>query len=309
MRLDQQFRPFLMTFWRACVLAATLFAFGMPLSAFGQPPATPPGTQPPAAPAVQTAAQNLGCRHGTPRTMDEAVRMAMENNLGVRAERLNPEIQNYGVVRAHSAFTPALFSSVTRGKQRDAADRLSVDRRVWRRSPADRSRPSRGMQQILPIGGGKLPGVVGRIARRPTHRARCSAPSSDPHLNASYTQPLLRNFRIDAFRQQFIQSQKPPAGRGHPAALAHRLRPRGTCRAAYYNLVGAIAGLDVAQQSLDLARQVAQGQSHPRGSGARWRRSTSWSAEAEVASNEEYATTAAVAVIETSQDVLRASPS
>ena len=178
MRLDQQFRPF-STISRACVLAVAMFAFGMPLSAFGQAPVTPPGPPPPAAPAVQTAAQNPAVVSGTPLTMDEAVRMAMENNLGIRGERLNPEIQNYGVVRAQSAFTPSLFSSVTRGNSATPpSDFLSTGGVSVITSGSFDNR--RGHAAACCRSAARITSFPGTDrARRPTRRARCSARSSD----------------------------------------------------------------------------------------------------------------------------------
>src|SRR6185312_10793838 len=116
MRVDQQFRPVL-TAVRAGALAVVMFASGMPLSASGQAPVTPPPSSQSStgASAVESAAQHPAVVDGTPLSMDEAVRMGIENNLGIRSERLNPEIQSYGVYRAKSAYTPALFSSLTRG--------------------------------------------------------------------------------------------------------------------------------------------------------------------------------------------------
>ena len=69
-----------------------------------------------------------------------------------------------------------------------------------------------------------------------------------------FTQPLLRNFTIDANRQALLQSQN----RQQVADLELRQTLTQTTRAvrsAYFDLVNAIAGLQVAQQSLDLARE------------------------------------------------------
>ena len=52
-------------------------------------------------------------------------------------------------------------------------------------------------------------------------------------------------------------------------------RPARNVRTAYYDLVGAIAGLEVAQQSLELSRAVAARTTRPASKSARWRRSTS----------------------------------
>jgi outer membrane protein TolC len=68
-------------------------------------------------------------------------------------------------------------------------------------------------------------------------------------------QPLLRGFRIDGFRQQLLTS------RNNQVIADIQLREQVTLtsqavRFAYYDLVGAIEGLKVAQLSLELSRQA-----------------------------------------------------
>jgi outer membrane protein len=302
MRVDQQFRPFL-TAVRAGALTAFVFVSGMSLSAFGQAPVTPPPAPPPSgAPAVQTAAQNPAVVNGTPLTMDEAVRLALENNLGIREERLNPEIQNYGVVRAKSAFTPALFSSVTRGNSTvPPTDFLSTGGASVVSSGSLIT--VAGMQQVLPFGGANYQfSWDGSRATTDAPRTVFS-PQLGSHLNMEYNQPLLRNFKIDTFRQQLFQSQNLQ----QVADIQLRQRVTQTSRnvrAAYYNLIGTIAGLDVAQQSLDLARQSLK-DNRTRVEVGTMAPIDIVSAEAEVASNEENVIVAE-ANIQTAQDQLRA---
>ncbi len=302
MRVDQQFRPFL-TAVRAGALTALMFVSGMSLSAFGQAPVTPPPAQPPTgAPAAQTAAQNPAVVNGTPLTMDDAVRMALENNLGIREERLNPEIQNYGVVRAKSAFTPALFSSVTRGNSTvPPTDFLSTGGASVVSSGSLIT--VAGMQQVLPFGGANYQfSWDGSRATTDAPRTVFS-PQLGSHLNMEYNQPLLRNFKIDTFRQQLFQSQNLQ----QVADIQLRQRVTQTSRnvrAAYYNLIGTIAGLDVAQQSLDLARQSLK-DNRTRVEVGTMAPIDIVSAEAEVASNEENVIVAEAA-IQTAQDQLRA---
>jgi hypothetical protein len=82
----------------AAGLALLLFASGRPVSASGHTPAgqvqapTPPGT----AAAVSQGPQ-------LQITADEAVRMALENNLGIRAERLSPQVQALVVSQTRAA--------------------------------------------------------------------------------------------------------------------------------------------------------------------------------------------------------------
>ena len=155
--------------------------------------------------------------------------MAMENNLGVRAERLNPEIQNYGVVRAHSAFTPALFSSLTRGNSATPpTDFLSTG-------------------GVGVITSGSFTTVAGDAAdsahrwaattrcratdraRRPTHRARCSAPARIPSQRVVYPAAAaqLQDRRVSSADAD--QRAEPPDRSRTSSCSSASPRPRGTC--------------------------------------------------------------------------------
>ena len=87
-----------------------LFGFGPALSASGQTPAqTPSATQSaPTRPLNASAAPTV-----MKITPDEAVRMALENNLGVQADRLGPQIETYGVAEARAAYALTLTSLTT----------------------------------------------------------------------------------------------------------------------------------------------------------------------------------------------------
>src|SRR5262245_47025059 len=106
MRLYQQIRA---SIARSAVAAAGLVVFvsGMPLSASGQT-ARAQGTS--QLPPIATAP----APPGTPIGIDEAVKMALENNLNIQVEKLNPQIQVLGVTRAQSAYGPALFTNFSR---------------------------------------------------------------------------------------------------------------------------------------------------------------------------------------------------
>ena len=305
MRLDQQFRPVL-TVVRAGALALCVFGSGTSLFASGQAQPSPPAQvnpvpQVPGGPATETAAQGTVVVEGTPLSMDDAVRMALENNLGIQQERLNPQIQTYGVVRANSAFTPSLISSLSRGSSAaPPTDFLSTGGSSVVTSGSFTT--AAGVQQQLKFGGGSYQ-VTWDASRQTTDAPRTVfSPQLGSHLNMQYTQPLLRNFRIDSLRQQVYQS------RNQQQVADIQLQQRITqtsrnVRAAYYNLVGAIAGLDVAQQSLDLARQSLKN-NQTRVEVGTMAPIDIVAAEAEVASNEENVIVAQAA-IQTAQDQLR----
>ena len=294
MRLYQQIRA---SIARVTIAGAGLVVFvsGIPLSASGQtaPPQTASQLPPIAAPAAPA---------GTPLAMDEAVKMALENNLNIQVEKLNPQIQVLGIARANAAYAPTLFSTLSRRSATAPPTDFLSSGGASVVTNANFTTTG-GVGQQLRFGGASY--QVSLDGSRATSNAARTvySPQLGSNLNAVYTQPLLRNFKIDAFRQQLALSQTQAA----QADIQLQQRVTQTSRnvrAAYYNLIGAFAGLDVAQQSLDVARTSLKN-NQTRVEVGTMAQIDIVQAEAEVASNEE-AVIVAQAQIETAQDQLRA---
>ncbi len=277
----------------AFALVAGVFASGREVSASEQQAAS----QPPAT-VAQPPAQASGPALSV--SVEDAVKMAVQNNLGLEAERLGPQIATLGVAQARSAYAPQLFSTTTRSSSaRPPSDFLAGTEAVI---SSGSTRSNVGVGQNVPWGGGQYSlSFLG--TRSTTSGFAAFNPNLGASLDASYSQPLLRNFRIDSFRQQLLQS------RNSEQIADIELRQRVTqisrgVRNAYYSLVGAISGLDVAKQSLDLAneqlrnnkRKVEVGVMAP---------IDILEAEAEVARVEESVITAE-ATIRSAEDALRA---
>ena len=293
MRLYQQFRASIV---RSAVAGAgvLLFASGMPVSAFGQAA--------PARPATQAAAQATTAPTGTPISIDEAARMALENNLNVQVEKLNPQIQVLGVSRAAAAYAPLFTSSVNRGSGTRPPEDFNTSAGTTVTTNSN-FRTSAGLQQNLRRFGGNYAVSFDGTRDTSNYVNNFFNPNLGAGLNAAFTQPLLRNFKIDQLRAALIQS------RNQVSMADLQLQQRITqtsrnARAAYYNLVGALEGLKVAEGSLEVARtslrnnqtRVEVGTMAPIDITA---------AEAEVASNEEQVIIQQAA-IESAQDNLRA---
>ena len=106
MRLKQQISPRL-SVGTAVVMAVCLSASGRQVFASEQQaPPQPPAAQTPAA-AQQPTGPELRL------SADEAVRMALENNLGVQADRLGPRISTLNVASARALFAPRLQSTTS----------------------------------------------------------------------------------------------------------------------------------------------------------------------------------------------------
>lgn len=246
MRLKQVI-PARMALATAAALALGLFASDRHVSASEQqqPAAQAPVLQPPASAQARPSGPEIQL------TADEAVRMALENNLGVRSDRLSPQISTLNVAQARAAFTPSLFSNTQTRSSTTPPDFLASGG-ASTTTTSERLFSSVGVQQTLPWGGGRY--SLGLDASKATVNYTSSFnPRLDSNLNASFTQPLLRNFRIDAQRQQLQVAKK----NEEIADIDLRQQIAGTerrVRNAYYALVGAIGQLEVAQGSLELSQ-------------------------------------------------------
>jgi outer membrane protein len=237
-----------------CVLAGGLFASGSVVSASGQtvaPAATPvkplgQGAQPPPRPMSGTPPTSTMRVTG-----DEAVKLALENNLSIQVERLNPQLQTLAVSRALSAFTPELYGSTSKNSN-TAPPRDFLSRGVAVTTSGSLTGAG-GIRQNLPWLGGRY--ALGLSALRFTSDAPRTqyAPELGSDLDFSFTQPLLRGLTIDSFRQSVLQSRKQLEIAD--VQLAQRITQTSRAvRNAYFNLILAITSAQVAEGSLELAR-------------------------------------------------------
>ena len=218
---------------------------------FGQdtvPPATGPIAPLPqaGAPTGRATGPNLRAL-----SIDEAVKLALEQNLGVQVERLNPELQALAITQARTAWTPT-FSAGVAGRTQDAppSSFLSgASDKVHSTSIG----PTFSFGQLLPIGTSYL---VSFDSTRATSNNSFSSfnPSLTGNLDFTIVQPLWRDFKVNAARYQVQVAQKnlEISDVGLQQQIAATIR---IVKNSYWDYKYALASLDVARQSLDLARE------------------------------------------------------
>lgn len=248
MRFEQQISACL----RPCAAVAvvlSLFASGPPVSASEQTAAPSP---------VQPTTPKLGQAVPVPQgpqfqlTADEAVRMAIENNLGLRAERLSPQVQALILEQTRASYAPTLISNLSKNSSTTPPeDFLSGSGTALTNAGL---RTNGGLGQLMKWGGGRYQITLDGARNTTSNAGSVYNPRLSSNLSASYTQPLLRNFSIDSLRQQLLVGQKEQEIVDLQLQQQLTQTARGV-RSAYYDLVGAIGQLQVAQQSLDLANE------------------------------------------------------
>ena len=193
-------------------------------------------------------------RTGTVRhlSVNEAVALALEHNLGIRAERFNPQIQDLVIADARSVWLPNLSATFVRNNQTvPASSFLSGGETEIVDKLFDNSLMA---TQQLPLGGGNYSVEWGGARISTTNFFTSFNPILRPDMRLSYTQPLLRNFKIDTGRQQLRLAAK------NREISDVRLRQtivatERNVRNAYWDLVFGASSLKVQQQSLKLAKE------------------------------------------------------
>jgi outer membrane protein TolC len=241
-----------------------------------QPPAAPPAP-PPAAPAPAptpaapaTAIPNQGnvdhyevgqavpeVQPGTKMlnlTLEQAMEMALENNLSLKAARLTPQTVDYQLASARAAFMPQLGGTYSYN------DRTTLSTDTLDQTSSYFSRQNNyniNIQQTTPWFGGRFSGqfTSGRLftsnPRQPVN------PTLSAGGQFTYTQPLLRGFAIDNARNQVrtLGVQRQVADLQLTTTIENT---KASVRTAYWNLRQAIEQIEIQRRSLDLANRLYQ---------------------------------------------------
>jgi outer membrane protein TolC len=184
-------------------------------------------------------------------SIDEAVALALEQNLDLQIDRLNPQVQDYGISVAKSNWTPTFQSAVTR-RTADAQPQ-DIFSGTGVAITEGRTNTSTGVGQLLPWGASyNAQWFGGRVTTSNNYNPFPTQLNSQ--FAANYSQPLLRNFKIDAPRQQYLVSKK--NREISDVQLVQSVAQTGrNVRNAYWDLVYARNNLEVQRQSLTLAQQ------------------------------------------------------
>jgi hydrophobic/amphiphilic exporter-1 (mainly G- bacteria), HAE1 family len=183
---------------------------------------------------------------------DEVVRLAIENNAALAANRLDPVISAERVAAAKAAFVPNLSSALQRNSQSTPSTNLfSGDNSLQ----TDYWSGAAGLGQLLPWGGGNYSVSFNSARTTTTNPLTTFTPSLTSSVQAVFSQPLLRDFKTDPARAQLdvTQRNREIADLRLQEDIA---RTSAQAETAYWSLAAARASVDVQQRSLDLALEL-----------------------------------------------------
>ena len=211
---------------------------------------TPATTTTPRAPEAVTAEtdQDVNNPRALQLSLDQALRTAMERNLGVQFQEFEYQEASYSLRSQYG-----IYDLLGTGRLAERSAQAPVTSII--ESAASRTvELQAGISQNLPTGGGY---TVGADFSRGTGGFGNFDPEYNQSLSFGVDQPLLRNFGIDINRR-FITIARNTLGISHETFRTELMDTAVSVEQAYLNLIYARRAVEVVKESLFLARDQAR---------------------------------------------------
>ena len=216
------------------------------LRAVGQAPVQPTSTpQAPGAPSNATV---------VPLKIEEAVALALERNLDIAVERLNPSAFDFSLAALRAQFNPTVTSTI--GNQ--STVQLPTSELIGgERVTNEQLTYNVGLQQSSPWGGGSYTVAFNNRRQDNNNAFATFNPQYNATLQAQILQPLLRGRATDNTRTQLKITQ---INRDISEVQLRTtvINTLADVRNAYWDLVFATEVVGVAQRSLQLAEKLVE---------------------------------------------------
>jgi outer membrane protein TolC len=222
----------------ALILSATV---GLPSWARAQEPVAPPPSPPPTSSARPTLELSL----------DDAVKRTLENNTDIAVERYNPELSEENIHLYRGYYDPLLTSTVSQNSRTSPATNAFAGA-----TKVDNTTTTYnfGAAQLLRTGGSVRIDFTNNRGNTNSVFTTFN-PSFNSNLSANFSQPFLRNFRIDANRLQ-LRVAKKNREISDAQFMQTVTNTVATVKDRYYDLLYAIDNLEAQRKSLSLAQKL-----------------------------------------------------
>jgi len=191
-------------------------------------------------------------------SLDDAVKLALDRNLDIAVQRLNPQINDIAISSLQSVYKPTLTSQVfSRATSQPATNTIAGSNLAGAAIEQTLTTYNGGISQAFPWGGGNLSVALNNNRQSSTAQTSLYNPVYNANWSGTYTQPLLRGFKTDATRQQ-IQVTKINRDISDVQLKSIITNTLSNVRNAYYDFLFAVESVEVARRSLDLATKLVQ---------------------------------------------------
>lgn len=235
--------------WPGLFVALSALAALMPVSPAHAQTIAPGSLLALPAPAAQVVQASAPVRR---LSVDDAVKLALEQNLGIRIERINPQIQDLTIAQTRSSWAPTLTTNIISGSTDSPVTSAFAGGQNLVND--GRFETSFGVQQLLPTGANYS--VSWDSTRTTTTNFFNNFnPQLRSNLSLNVSQPLLRNWKIDNVRQQLQINERVReiTDVNVRATVTQTMR---NVKNAYWDLAFALNNLAAQRQSFDLARRL-----------------------------------------------------
>jgi outer membrane protein len=190
-------------------------------------------------------------------TLEDAVKFALDRNLDISVQRLNPQINDIAIASIRSVYHPALTSTVSQVSTHGTPTSQLQLSSGGGGTNTETLAYNGGVAQSLPWGGGSFQVTLNNSRGITNSNNALFNPQFNSIWSGVFVQPLLRNFRIDSTRQQ-LQVSKLNRDISDVQLRSTITNTLSNVRNAYWDYVFAVEAVEVAQQSLDLASKLVQ---------------------------------------------------
>ena len=188
-------------------------------------------------------------------TLDDAVKRALENNLDIAVQRINQQTYDVSLASIRSVYSPTINSLVSSQTSKNASTSTISGAASGTAITNAQFVFNGGMVQDVPWGGGNFSAQLDNRRQTTTSLNATINPQYSPTWAAQYTQPLLRDFRIDATRQQLLVTRL-NQDISDIQLQQTTLNTIANVRNAYWDYVFAVQSVEVSRQSLSLADEL-----------------------------------------------------
>jgi outer membrane protein TolC len=211
-----------------------------------------------AQPATGTASSQGETRAIVALSLDDAVRLALERNLDIAVQRLNPQTYDFSLAAVYATYKPAVTSLLSsQAATNPATTSLAGGSQAGSGVDVTQATYNAGIGQNLPKGGGTYGVFINNNRQTTTNRTTLFNPVYNANWSAQYTQPLMRGFKTDSTRQQLIVT-KLTQDVSEVQLQATIVNTLSNVRNAYWDYVFAIQSVAVAERSVALAQQLVK---------------------------------------------------
>jgi outer membrane protein TolC len=187
-------------------------------------------------------------------TIDDAVARALERNLDIAVERINPQTFDYSLAAIYGTYQPVVNSTLLKSY----IVQLPTSQLIGGQKVENQTGTANvGGTWNLPWYGGSVALGWNNRRQESTNLFTTFSPQFNTSVAFGYAQPLLRNLRIDGTRQQLAVTRlnRDISETQLRATITNTL---ASVRNAYWDLVAANQAVEVAQRSVALAEKLVE---------------------------------------------------